>query len=92
MHHDRFSVCRKMFPVKPINRRKAMMYSFYVLIVCVLFYFVICLGAYYVDSEKLLPSGEYFFFFLVLGSIDTKHTSKVIGSVMEFTRVVFPPN
>lgn len=59
MHHVPLSVCRKM---RPFNHRKAMMYSFYVLIACVVFYFVICLGAYYVDSEKLLPAGKYLFF------------------------------
>ncbi|KAA0721161.1 Beta-1,4-N-acetylgalactosaminyltransferase 3 [Triplophysa tibetana] len=57
MHHARFSVCRTMFPARLLNQRKAMMYSFFVLIVCIIFYFVICLGAYFVDSEKLLPGG-----------------------------------
>lgn len=46
-----------MLPVRAFNQRKVIKYSFYVLTVCVFFYFVICLGTYYVDSDKLLPAG-----------------------------------
>ncbi|XP_051544668.1 beta-1,4-N-acetylgalactosaminyltransferase 3-like isoform X2 [Myxocyprinus asiaticus] len=47
-----------MFVMRGFNNRKMMLYSFYVLFVCILFYVVICLGAYYKDSNYIFfPAG-----------------------------------
>ncbi|XP_051547231.1 beta-1,4-N-acetylgalactosaminyltransferase 3-like [Myxocyprinus asiaticus] len=47
-----------MFVMRGFNRRKVMMYSFYLLFVCFLIYVAICLGAYYKESDAFpFPAG-----------------------------------
>ncbi|XP_056116395.1 beta-1,4-N-acetylgalactosaminyltransferase 3 isoform X2 [Rhinichthys klamathensis goyatoka] len=53
------SVSSKMFVVRAFNHHKTMLYSFYLLIICILLYVFISLGAYHVDAkEKKLPTGS----------------------------------
>ncbi|XP_039524399.1 beta-1,4-N-acetylgalactosaminyltransferase 3 isoform X2 [Pimephales promelas] len=51
------SVSSKMF-VRAFNHHKTMLYSFYLLIICIVLYFFISLGAYHVDAkQKKIPAG-----------------------------------
>ncbi|XP_077090122.1 beta-1,4-N-acetylgalactosaminyltransferase 3 [Siphateles boraxobius] len=48
------SVSSKMYVVRAFNHRKTMLYSFYLLIICIVFYVFISLGANHVDARQFL--------------------------------------